>query len=193
MSRVRTFIAVDIGKTIRERLVVLQDRLARAAGAVKWTEPENLHVTLLFLGEVDERELPAVCRVVEQETASVSQFEMSVEQLGCFPNARRPRVIWAGVTQGREELCAIHDRLEPPLLELGCYRREERKFTPHVTLGRVRADRQGDGLARELERHCQWQGGQTPVHEVLVMRSELRAQGPSYTVLSRPKLRGEQA
>src|SRR5436190_22217863 len=100
MKRLRTFIAVDLGKTIRDRIIKLQEQLARTGTEVKWVEPENLHVTLLFLGEVDNREVPAVCKVIAEGTAKQPPFPMSVETVGCFPNPRRPRVVWVGVTEG---------------------------------------------------------------------------------------------
>jgi 2'-5' RNA ligase len=188
MARLRTFIAVDIGKAIRDRAVALQERLAQASSGVKWVEPDNLHITLLFLGEVDDREVPTICRVVAEQVHEQESFQLSIERVGCFPNPRRPRILWIGVGDGTQELCALHDRLEPPLLELGCYRREERKFAPHITLGRVKSDRPVDKLAEALAKHAGWQGGQTTVNEILVMSSELTPQGPIYTVLSRAKL-----
>lgn len=188
MARLRTFIAVDIGKAIRDRAVALQGTLARTGNDVKWVEPENLHVTLLFLGEVDDRTVPEVCRVVADGCRNQAAFSLRVEKVGCFPNARRPRVLWIGVGDGTQELCALHDALEPPLLELGCYRREERQYTPHITLGRVKSDLPTDKLAAALAKQAAWQGGETLVREVLVLSSELRPQGPVYTVLSRAKL-----
>jgi 2'-5' RNA ligase len=190
MTRIRTFIAVAIDKAIRDRAVVLQEALGRAGADVKWVEPENMHVTLLFLGEVEDRTLPAVCRVVAEVAAGLAPFEMSVAGAGCFPNARRPKTLWVGIGEGLQELVALHDALEPPLLELGCYRREERQYTPHLTLGRVKGDAGADELAAALARRSDWQGGQVRVREVLVMSSELRPEGPTYTVLGRGKLGG---
>jgi 2'-5' RNA ligase len=189
MARLRTFLAVDLGPAIRARCVALQEALARAGTEVKWVEEENLHVTLLFLGEVDDRDLPGVCRAVGEVCARHDAFDVSVEKVGCFPNPRRPRVVWVGVGEGQQELVALHDALEAPLLELGCYRREERQYTPHVTLGRVKGDRPTDALAQALKRHADWRGGETSVREVQVLSSELTPQGPVYTVLSRAKLR----
>jgi 2'-5' RNA ligase len=188
MARLRTFIGVDIGKLIRDRAVSLQEALARTGAEVKWVEPENLHVTLLFLGEVDDRTVPDVCRVVAEQVQAHPVFSMSIERVGCFPNPRRPRVLWMGVGEGTQELRAIHDALETALLDLGCYRREERQYTPHITLGRVRSERPAENLAAALAKHAGWQGGQTPVREIQVMSSELTRQGPIYTVLSRAKL-----
>ena len=188
MKRLRTFIAVDLGKAIRDRLVSLQERLAQSGAPVKWVEVENLHVTLLFLGEVDERDVPAVCTVVADVCRQHAAFTASVERASCFGNPRRPRTLWVGVGTGKQELCALHDALEPPLLDLGCYRREERKYTPHVTIGRVKTDRPSDTLAAALAKHADWHAGEVLVRELLVLSSELTPDGPIYTVLSRAKL-----
>jgi 2'-5' RNA ligase len=188
MARLRTFIALDPGKPIRDRLLALQETLARTGNEVKWVEAENLHVTLLFLGEVDERAVPDVCKAVSAVAQEQAAFLMSIETAGCFPNPRRPRVLWVGVGEGSQEVVALHDALEPPLLDLGCYRREGRQYTPHITLGRVKSDRPTDKLAMVLAKQAGWKGGETSVREVLVMSSELTPQGPIYTVLSRAKL-----
>jgi 2'-5' RNA ligase len=188
MARIRTFIGVDVGKAIRDRAVSLQEKLAQSSNDVKWVEPENLHVTLLFLGEVDDRELPAVCRAVSDSLQAQPSFPLAVEGVGCFPNPRRPRVLWIGVGEGSQELCTIHDALERPLLDLGCYRREERKYTPHLTLGRVKGERPVDQLGEALAKHAGWRGGQTVVNEIHVMSSKLGAHGPAYAVLSRARL-----
>jgi len=189
MARLRTFIAVDLGKPLRDRCLSMQENLARTGADVKWVEEDNLHVSLLFLGEVDEREITNLCRAVADCCADRDAFTLSVETVGCFPNPRRPRVVWIGVGEGGPELIALHDALEPPLLQLGCYRRENRQYTPHITLGRVRSEAASDKLVAALNKYANWQGGETDVREVLVMSSELTPQGPIYTVLSRAKLR----
>jgi 2'-5' RNA ligase len=188
MARLRTFIGVDIGKTIRDRAVALQGKLADARTPVKWVEPENLHVTLLFLGEVEDRTVPAVCQAVAEVTLRHTAFSLSVEQAGCFPNPRRPRILWIGVGERVQELVALHDDLEPPLLDLGCYRREERKYSPHITLGRVKSERPTERLSAALATLAGWKGGHITVSEIQVMSSELTPKGPNYTVLSRAKL-----
>jgi 2'-5' RNA ligase len=187
MARIRTFIAVDLTKSIRDNAVALQDELARAGTEVKWTEPENLHVTLIFLGEVADREVPEVCRIVTDGVKEFGRFRCSVETFGCFPNPRRPRVLWVGVGAGTQELVEIHDTLEIPLMDLG-YRREDRKYTPHITLGRVKSDRPTEKLTTALAKHAGWQGGEMTVAEIQIMGSELTPNGPVYTVLGRAKL-----
>ena len=195
MARVRTFIGIDPGKTIRDRLIALQQTLNRAGAEVKWVEPENLHVTLLFLGEVLMTDVPAICAAVADVASSHPAFPLSIETTGCFPNPRRPRILWVGVGEGALEVTALYDALQRPLLDLGCYRREERQYTPHITLGRVKSGRPNGGdegtpssLATVLVRYADWKGGVTTVREVHVMSSELTSRGPSYAVLSRAKL-----
>jgi len=112
-----------------------------------------------------------------------------VERVGSFPNLRRPRIVWAGVSEGAQPLCTLHDALETPLQDLG-YRREERRYTPHITLGRVRSERNTEGLAQALAKRGDWKAGEATVQEVLVMSSELTPTGPQYTVLSRCQLSG---
>lgn len=188
MARIRTFIAVGLDKSVHARAVSLQEHLAATGAEVKWVEPENLHVTLLFLGEVVDRDVPAVCRAVTEACAPLTPFRMTVQGAGCFGNPRRPRTLWVGVGEGTQEMVALHDALEPPLLELGCYRREDRPYTPHVTLGRAKSARPNDDLAAALTKYAGWQCGEMPVREVLVMGSELTPKGPVYTVMSRGKL-----
>lgn len=166
----------------------MQDTLAQSGAEVKWVEPQNIHVTLLFLGEVEDRDVPALCRAVADCSAQHPGFQMEVESVGCFPNPRRPRTVWAGIGEGTQALCQLHDDLEPPLLDLGCYRREVRKYTPHITLGRVKGNGPTTELARELGKHANWRAGTVEVREVQVLSSELKPQGPTYTVLSRAKL-----
>ena len=188
MARIRTFIAVDVGTIIRDRLIEMQASLAKEVADVKWVEPDNLHLTLLFLGEVNDRDLLAVCRCVSKATADRAAFPLEVRGIGCFPNPRRPRVLWAGIAEGAEELIALHADLEPPLLEQGCYRREERRYTPHITLGRVNDEQAAEPIAKLLPKHQAWSGGHTMVKELLVMSSELTAKGPTYAVLSRGRM-----
>jgi 2'-5' RNA ligase len=188
--RIRTFIALGLDRAIHDRTVTLQESLARTGADVKWTEPDNLHLTLLFLGEVDERALLDVCRAVGDCARPRAPFATSVEKTGCFPNARRPRVLWVGVGEGLQEVVALHDALESVLLELGCYRREDRQYTPHVTLGRVRSEQPNEKLSAAVTKNADWQGGRMVVREVLVMSSELGPDGPVYAVLSRAPLGG---
>lgn len=188
MSRLRTFLGIHLDDAVRAQLVALQENLARVSPDVKWVEEENLHLTLLFLGEVDEREVVSICRAAQSAVAEMPSFTMTIAGAGCFPNPRRPRTLWIGVSSGVQEVVAIHDALEKSLLALGCYRREERQYTPHITLGRVRSERPSDKLAPALAKHQAYNAGESRVREAQILSSQLTPKGPLYTVLGRAKL-----
>ena len=190
MPRTRTFIAVEIGAEIRAGAVSLQESLAKAGAQVKWTTPETMHITLLFLGEVDDRELHSICRAVKEVAASEPPFPLRVSGVGAFPTPRRPKILWAGITDGADELRRLYDKLEAKLLDLGCYRKEERGYTPHLTLGRVKREADEFTLARELPKLLSWDGGRTMIEEVLVFSSMLQRHGPEYTVIGRGRAGG---
>ncbi len=186
--KLRTFIALPIDDALRRRLVGLQQELCEIGAEVKWVEPENLHVTLLFLGEVDALEVVEICRTVSGVADLKEPFPLAIAGLGAFPNLRRPRTLWVGVEDGRDQLVALHHALEDSLLRVGAYRREERAYTPHVTLGRVTGEHVPSSLLGRLKREADWQGGTLAVREVHVMSSELTPDGPRYNVVSRERL-----
>lgn len=188
-NRLRTFIAVGVDPFTRDRLVGLQQRLADGGADAKWVEPTNLHVTLLFLGEVDSRETPEICRIVAEAAERQPAFTMMLAGAGAFPTPRRPRTLIVHIAQGGDELIRLHDVLEPPLLEHGCYRREERAFKPHLTIGRVKGRADDPALSGAIQKFAAWQGGETRVQELLVLSSTLRSEGPEYVVLSRAPLK----
>ncbi|MHC4179990.1 MAG: RNA 2',3'-cyclic phosphodiesterase, partial [Planctomycetota bacterium] len=99
----RTFIAVEINSAIRQRAEQLAEQLSAAGADVKWVAPDNLHLTLKFLGEVASQEIPPVCEAVRQGAAEVKPFELEVRGAGAFPNTRRPRTLWLGVGRGEQE------------------------------------------------------------------------------------------
>jgi 2'-5' RNA ligase len=132
----------------------------------------------------------SICRIVSETARSLPPFTLELAGLGVFPTPRRPKTLWAGVSVGAEELKELHARLEEPLLELGCYRREDRAYAPHLTLGRVTREEQGGEWGPILAQHADWQGGATSIDEILVMSSELRRDGPLYSVMGRGQLLG---
>lgn len=190
MSRIRCFIGVDIGDEIRSKAAALQQTLAAHGAGVKWVDPESMHITLLFLGEVDDRDLLTVCKAVKSAAAREEAFPMRASGVGAFPTLRRPKVVWGGITDGTVPLRRLYEKLEAKLLDAELYRREERGYTPHLTLGRMKSEADGLALAPELAKLLAWDGGRTTVNEVLVYSSEQRRGGPEYTVLARSPLSG---
>jgi len=189
-SRIRTFVAVQISAETRRRAGNLIERLRAAGADVKWVAPENLHLTLKFLGDVDAQEIPDVCRAIQTALADRAPFEFEVRGAGAFPKPDRPRTVWLGVTEGQDDLIAMNDRLEKPLAKLG-FRRENRAFTPHLTIGRVR----GGGpnvaaLAELIGKNADFDARRTEVSEAVVFASHLDRSGPTYEPLARAQLAG---
>lgn len=191
MGKTRTFIGVDVGADIRASAAALQKQLARACEGVNWVAADNYHVTLLFIGDVGDTDLHAICRAAKAVAAREPAFDLRVSGVGAFPNARRPKVLWGGVSEGAEGLQRLYAGIEDQLLNLRCYRAEERGYTPHLTLGRVTTPEAGFAAAAELPKHEGWDAGRARVTEVLVYSSELERDGPVYNVIGRAPLTGK--
>jgi RNA 2',3'-cyclic 3'-phosphodiesterase len=193
MARIRSFLAVDISDDIRSAVESLQQDLAAAGVAAKWVSPADMHITLQFLAEINEREVNSLCRIVSQAGRKEAPFTMRLEGIGAFPNLRRPKIVWVGITTGEESLSRLHESLRRPLEDLGVYRHEDRKYTPHLTLGRLKTDDESiDALALILAKYREWVAGQTIVDQLKVYRSEMQKKGPEYIVLGRGELRGRE-
>jgi 2'-5' RNA ligase len=191
MGKTRTFIGVDVGAEVRDSAAALQKELARACDGVNWVTADNFHVTLLFIGDVDDTDLHAICRAVKDVAGREPAFDLRVSGVGAFPNARRPKVLWGAVTAGAESLQRLYAGIEERLLDLRCYRAEERGYTPHLTLGRVTAPEAGFAAAAELSKYEDWDAGRARVTEVLVFSSEMERDGPVYRVIGRAPLTGK--
>lgn len=189
MSRtVRSFVAVEVTAEIRTRTQKLIQRLQSVPAKVKWVEPENLHLTLKFLGDVEIEQTAAICTALRRAVATLEPFEVELAGVGAFPDVRRPRTVWIGVTRGEEALITLHGTLEDELAELG-FRPENRRFRGHLTCGRVRSLARDNGqLATRLEENKDFYGGILIVDEILLISSELNADGPRYYPLGRAVL-----
>lgn len=191
MARIRIFIGVSVGTGVINNVTNVQAQLARSGAQVNWVPAENLHLTLLFLGEVHDRDLPELCLVTARAVAPVTPFVIRLQGLGAFPSPRRPKTLWVGIGEGQEGMQELHQRLEPAMIDLGAYRREDRAYTPHLTLGRIKNEEEGNRIAPELDKFSDWVAGHSKVSEVIIFGSELRREGPIYTPLGRAPLRGK--
>jgi RNA 2',3'-cyclic 3'-phosphodiesterase len=191
MARIRSFIGVEIDDGVRAAAEAVQQDLARSGAQVKWEKPANFHLTLNFLGDIPDRALADLFAAVGTVAKGEPPFAMIVAGIGAFPTPRRPKVVWAGITAGAGDLTRIHDALEDPLFELGVYRREDRGYTPHLTLGRVSGEESGAVLSPLLPKFADWSGGTTAVTDLIIYASEQRRDGAAYTVLGRCPLKGK--
>jgi 2'-5' RNA ligase len=189
-EKYRTFICVEIPASVRERIANLQRELRSIDAQVSWVRSENIHLTLKFLGDVERDRVAEVVESVRLAAEVIAPFEIEIGGAGCFPSPRNPRVLWVGFASVPDPLRQLHSRIEDLLARRG-FAREEKKFSPHLTIGRIRAPRGAARVAESLIAR-----GFDPesfvAHEVIVMRSELGAGGSVYTPQSFVKLGGAQ-
>jgi 2'-5' RNA ligase len=155
---------------------------------VAWVAPGKLHLTLKFLGNVDQARVEEIVAALRGAAAGVAAFEAAVRGLGAFPTPTRPRVIWAGVSEGADTMVELAGRVDTALAILG-FPREARPFSPHVTLGRVRVPRRDPALAEALAGGEGREFGRVRVGRVALMQSRLSPKGSEYTELAGVPLR----
>jgi 2'-5' RNA ligase len=195
MEQVRTFIAIELDETIRIALADLQERLKAKVprDSVRWVKSEGIHLTLKFLGNVPANRIEEVERVLTRSCAGFSAFSFSVGGLGCFPNPRRPRVVWVGVQEESETLKRLQKAIEEGMERLG-FPPEGRRFHAHLTLGRTqRRASSGDvrRLGQLVEETNIGELGQMEARAVSLMKSDLKPMGAVYTQLAAVELEGK--
>jgi len=185
---VRLFVAVEIGETLATRAAELSRELQRRAAdaaphaRATWVPPDRLHLTLRFIGEIDDTRAAAVGEVLELPL-NVAPFDLTLAGAGAFPKSGSPRVLWVGVASGREELVAAEREISTRLARLGIPE-EERPYSPHLTLARVR-EPAGLRSARLLDGLTDQSLGTVHVDAITLFHSKLSPKGPTYTPLLR--------
>jgi 2'-5' RNA ligase len=194
MEKIRTFIAIELDESIKDDLIQLQERLRGEApqGSLRWVRPAGIHLTLKFLGDVPADQIGEITRALERSCQGFAPFSLSCGGLGCFPNLKRPRVVWVGVQEEMGTLAQLQKAIDENVAPLG-YPPEKRKFSPHLTLGRVQRRVSSGDLRRlgELVGASEIGTlGQMEVRSVNLMRSDLRPSGAMYTRLAEVELKG---
>ena len=179
-NRVRAFVAILLSEEVRAVVAAEIARLRPLGRSVRWVSPENLHLTLRFLGERTPEELDLIRDGLSEVAEGAAQFTLSFHGLGAFPGLARPRVFWVGVTTGSEDAKLLHSRLEAALARR-TIPPEERPFSAHLTIGRARTLTHLSALQEAIAREGQRGFGELRVGSVSLMRSELSPAGPRYT------------
>jgi 2'-5' RNA ligase len=187
----RLFVALEPSDPVRRRIgaaaAAIRRASTRAADEVRWVPPENVHLTLQFLGAVPEERVPAVEEAVRAAAAGSHPLSLEVKGAGGFPNARRPRVVWIGLAGDVDALGALVADLGRRLAPLG-FPPEERRFSPHLTIGRARDGRGAPGLAGAVAEAAQADGTTWRASDVVLFESHLSPHGPRYEALVRAPL-----
>ncbi|MCI0532136.1 MAG: RNA 2',3'-cyclic phosphodiesterase [candidate division Zixibacteria bacterium] len=182
----RAFIAVELPSDVKNQIARMQAELRRIPAQVSWTKADNVHLTLKFLGEIGSERLQPVTQAARAGCKGVKKFRISLKGLGGFPNLRQPRVIWIGTQNGAEELISLQAKIDSELDKAG-FPREEKKFRPHFTIGRVRVPKSIEKLAQALG-NTEFQTADIDISRVTVMQSRLSPGGSIYTALEKIEL-----
>ncbi|MBI4336126.1 MAG: RNA 2',3'-cyclic phosphodiesterase [Candidatus Omnitrophica bacterium] len=180
----RAFIAIDLSDDNKAELSRLRDELKQAQADVKWVQPENIHLTLKFLGEVTDEYVGKVQEALDRIAAGFKPFEVSLLGIGAFPKLDYPRVIWVGLDKGKEEAEEIAKNIEEELEKLG-FAKEDRPFAAHLTIGRVRSGKNKEALKDKIETVSCKLLTVSPqlVSSIVLYQSTLTPHGPIYTAL----------
>ncbi|MDD5348166.1 MAG: RNA 2',3'-cyclic phosphodiesterase [Candidatus Omnitrophica bacterium] len=181
----RAFIAIALPPEIKRYLAKVQEKLAAGNADVKWVEPDNIHLTLKFLGEIDEPAREKIRSTISDIARSVAPFSVRLASCGAFPRIESARVIWMGVGQGERELQSIAGLIEERMSQLGIAR-EDRPFSSHITLGRTRSGKNLKGLAALLKDLCERQPDKIyefQADRITLFKSTLTPRGPRYEII----------
>jgi len=187
----RTFIAAPLTLELLQKLAVIQRDLKKLLSAdnlrPSWVRPEGMHLTLRFLGEIEESLAEPICQRVETVCRSTAAFDLQVKGLGTFPNAMRPRVLWVGL-YGDNRISDLAAQIKSSLIDLPL-QADDKPFKPHLTLARIKEPSAGSGVLKRIidERHNE-EIALLPVREIRLYRSHLKSSGAEYEVLKAFKL-----
>ena len=183
----RLFIAVNIKAETKNKIARIQSALKKNVGSVKWISPENLHLTLKFLGEVDDSGKDLISEKLRQVVDGIKKFEVDFEKIGVFPNETAPRVLWLGVEKGKTELENLAQKIENLFTEID-FEREKRPFSAHLTLGRFNGSPKGGEKISGIIGKMPSEKISDIVEAVYLMKSTLTPRGPIYEVIEKFQL-----
>jgi 2'-5' RNA ligase len=178
---IRSFLAFDIeNDDVRKRLSSVQTRLVQTGADVKLVETENIHVTMRFLGNVSIGMIEKIFE--EMKKTEFKPFNVQIQGVGVFPSLSYPRVVWAGITEGKDQLRDVFTKIEPRLQVLG-FAPDPKGFSPHLTIARVRSGRNKTQLAEFVNKNASHKFGTIKAECLRLKKSALSPKGPTYSTL----------
>lgn len=180
---IRSFIAFELPEEMRQSISALLDRLRSFQLKARWIRPENIHLTLKFLGRINPAQFEPVVRVMQDAVKGVAPFDLTAKGVGLFPGVNRPRVIWVGLSGRKEVLIQIQGVLQDRLYSIG-YQKEDRPFQGHLTLGRFKERVNPMELSKALDALGSFESPPFVLDRITLFQSELKPSGAVYTTLS---------
>lgn len=184
---IRSFVAIELTQETREKLVIIQEQIKQSQAKVRWVNPNGIHLTLKFLGNIHPAQADEIAETAAREVENEPPLTLRPSGLGAFPSLNNPRVIWVGIQGEVERLRNIQTCLESTLERLG-FGREQRPFRPHLTLGRLKDRRRKQRLVHAIDTLQLPEFNSFDVTEIILYKSELRPTGAIYTKLHRMSL-----
>ncbi len=178
----RTFVALPIAEFLYSRLAEAQNHLRKAKADVKWTTPEQQHLTIQFLGNTRQDQVPIILERLSTVVQNIRSFSLSLNSVGAFPSTRSPRVLWVGLQGDLDSLNRLQRNIEDQMKPLG-FKPENRLFHPHLTLGRVRTPKSLKELTQLLDEIKSFSAESFMVKELIFFQSVLTPKGAIYTRL----------
>ncbi len=180
---IRAFLAVEPPAEIRKEIGNIQDKLRGSCPFdVRWVKPAAIHLTLKFFGNVSPDDIAVISSIVGKNTPALAPLQFEVKRLGLFPSLKRPRVLWIGLEGDTAPLLILQKSLEQEFEEYG-FRREERPFRPHLTIGRIKSSRLSGDAEKFMARGDKWEAGNFRADGLGLFQSDLTPQGAIYTRL----------
>lgn len=176
----RCFIAIELSEAVKSTLSGIEEDLKKSKADVRWVKPDNVHLTLKFFGNIEEKKTEKIIEIMEGICNQYASFTIEIKGMGTFPNIKSPRVLWVGI-EGNDTLKTLQEEIENKMESIG-FEREDRAFTAHLTLGRFRSSIEKEGLLKAVKLHEKDTFvGSINVQSLSLIRSDLHPEGARYT------------
>jgi 2'-5' RNA ligase len=181
-NTLRTFIAIPLSSEIQQFLSQVQDHLKKLDCNIKWVNPENIHLTLKFLGDVKPKKIDAIKQTLEELAKNMRPINIELTQIGAFPNAKNPHVLWIGIKDDEHQIARFASSVEDNFGKIG-FKKEKKPFSPHITLGRIRSPKNIQLLSEAISNYALPVDLKQIAQNITLYKSTLTPAGPIYEPL----------
>lgn len=188
MNTLRAFIAVEIDNLTKQKISKLISDLKKSNTDAKWITENQMHLTLKFLGNIDENKVGDISNALSEITDNFSAFAINLSSLGAFPGMNHPRVVWLGVNKGAGSLIKLNEKIETAMEKTG-FKKESRKFEPHLTLARIRTSKNISNLIKLINGASFPAQNDAQIDKLVLFQSTLTPKGALYKIILEKNLR----
>ncbi|MBI5206678.1 MAG: RNA 2',3'-cyclic phosphodiesterase [Candidatus Firestonebacteria bacterium] len=192
-ENIRTFVAIDFGQELKNKINELYKELSPLSTFVKWTKPENIHITLKFFGAFPTNKLNLLYNILKRTLNEIKPFNIKISGIGAFPNLKKPQIIWIGITEGAYELQTLQTNLDKHLISASLCEAEKKPFNPHITIARIKSSVGINKYIDKIDFNNQKfiNIGIQNVNELRLIKSMLTSSGPEYSLVKAFPFKGK--